>query len=61
MAIQTLDGGLDINAQLSDELIEDMESHHVEIQLDARRRLEQKIEDMRLLRETQDFDLDFDA
>ena len=56
MAVQNIDSVMNINAHLSDELIESMDAHDVE--LDARRRLEDKMDDMRLMKETQDFDYD---
>ena len=58
MAVQSLDSMLDINAHLSEELIESMGSQ--DIQLDARRRLEEKIEEIRLVKEIQDFDFDIE-
>lgn len=56
MAVQILDSNLDLGSQFSEEILEGLES--TETPLDPRRRLEQKIEEMRLIKETQEFDFD---
>lgn len=65
MAVQTLDTKLSLKPQTSTSILRGIEStkptHKKEDALDARRRLEEKIEQMRLDKETLDFDLDYDA
>ena len=56
MAVQFLDSNLDLGSQFSEEILEGLENK--ETPLDPRRRLEQKIEEMRLMKETQEFDFD---
>ena len=68
MGVEVLDSSMEINDLIMDESmmgIEDDKDGQSAIvnQIDARRRLENKLEEMRLLREVQefDFDIDFDS
>lgn len=57
MGVEVLDSTLDFGGDLSDDREEAASLKSVDI--DARRRLEDKLEEMRLRREVQEFDFDF--
>ena len=61
MGVETIGSGMDVNPHLVDGIMDDSDQDislkHM-YGLDARRRLEDKIEELRLKREMQDFDFD---
>lgn len=61
MGVETIGSGMDVNPHLVDGIMDDNDqdtSFKGMHNLDARRRLENKIEELRLQREMQDFDFD---
>lgn len=61
MGIEVLDSSSDLNSVVLENVIEDQaeeDTGRTESFVDARRRLENKIEEMRLLKEVQEFDFD---
>ena len=61
MGVETIGSGMDINPHLVDALMDDEDddtSSKSTFSLDARRRLEDKIEELRLKREMREFDFD---
>ena len=61
MGVETIGSGMDVNPHLVDGIMDD-DDQNTSLKdmynLDARRRLEDKIEELRLKREMQDFDFD---
>ena len=61
MGVETIGSGMDVNPHLVDGIMDDSDQD-ISLKdmygLDARRRLEDKIEELRLKREMQDFDFD---
>lgn len=61
MGVETIGSGMDVNPHLVDGIVDDDDqdtSLKGMYNLDARRRLEDKIEELRLKREMRDFDFD---
>lgn len=61
MGVETIGSGMDVNPHLVDGIVDDDDqdtSLKSMYNLDARRRLEDKIEELRLKREMRDFDFD---
>ena len=60
MGVETIGSGMDVNPHLVDGIVDDDQDTSLKgmYNLDARRRLEDKIEELRLKREMRDFDFD---
>ncbi len=59
MGVEVLDATLDVNDLSGDDVFEEESPKSKNLNVDARRRLENKLEEMRLQRELRNYDFDF--
>jgi len=59
MGVEVLDATLEVNDLSADDIFEEESPKSAKLNVDARRRLENKLEEMRLQRELRNYDFDF--
>lgn len=59
MGVEVLDATLDVNDLSGDDVFDEESPKSKNLNVDARRRLENKLEEMRLQRELRNYDFDF--
>lgn len=59
MGVEVLDSTLEVNDLSADDVFEEESPKSPKLNVDARRRLENKLEEMRLQRELRNYDFDF--